>query len=178
MKNLILSLSFLLCMYLSGRAQTGDSTVILHHEVGINTSTISGIGVFYSYNLGNQLSIKAVGMVYNEMKNNSQSRSDFFSILGLEIQHNLTYSQASRLYAFAGASYWYEQYKWDSEITTYETVNIGAGLGFEFRIWEHLCLNMNFGFQKENESQNPSFESYTPYSRIGMGGGASIGYQF
>lgn len=178
MKIIMLSLSLLLSVYLPGRAQTNDSTVILHHEVGINTSTISGIGVFYSYNFGNQFYIKAVGMVYNEMKNTSQLRSDFFSILGLEIQHNLTHSQASRLYAFAGASYWYEQYKWDSEITTYETVNIGAGLGFEFRIWEHLCLNMNFGFQQENESRNPSFESYIPYSRIGMGGGASIGYQF
>ncbi len=178
MKNLILSLSMLLCMCLSSRAQTNDSTLILHHEIGIAISSISGIGVSYSYNFGNQFYIKAVGMVYNEMSNNSQSRSDFFSILGFEIEHNLTHKQSSRLYAFVGASYWYNQYKWGSDITTNKTVNIGAGLGFEFRIWEHLCLNMNFGFQQENESRNSSFESYTPYSRIGMGGGASIGYQF
>jgi hypothetical protein len=115
----MLSLSMLLSVCLPGRAQTNDSTVILHHEVGIATSTISGIGVSYSYNFGNQFYIKAVGMVYNEMSNTSQSRSDFFSILGFEIQHNLT-SQAK----LPGCMHSPEQaigmnqYKWGSDITT------------------------------------------------------------
>jgi hypothetical protein len=184
MRTLLLSIAASLFICAIGTAAQNDSIPLLHHEISISASTISGIGISYRYNFNNQFYLKTIGMAYYTEDNTL--RSHFLGIVGLELQHNLTQTQNSRLYGFIGSSYWYTNYqsvyKSVPEFTRYETINIGAGLGFEFFLWEHLTVNLNFGFQHEGESLSSSSEyfnpTYTPYSRFGMGGGVSIGYQF
>ncbi|MFN8361013.1 MAG: hypothetical protein U0264_13950 [Candidatus Kapaibacterium sp.] len=184
------TLSLLLaCLFTFGMLSAApvDSTTIMHHSIGISGSSITGFGVAYRYNFDNQWYAKTVGALY--YTEDSDSRSDFYSFIGLELQRNFIQTPSTRLYGFAGTSYWYNMsessYTSAGVTTVYtskeHTMNIGAGVGFELSIWEHFGVNFDFGFQYagiQHPSTTTTESSLRSSSRSGMGGGIGFGYQF
>ncbi len=186
MKTTITSVLVLLLTASFLSAAPTDSTAVMHHSIGISGSSITGLGVFYRYNLDNQWYAKAVGALY--YTEDSDQRKDFVSFIGFEIQRNFVQTSSTRLYGFVGTSYWYDRsdYTYTSSGTTtvsvnvQNTVNIGAGVGFELSIWKNFGVNFDFGFQCAGIRHpiTPSGSTYRDGSRSGMGGGIGFGYQF
>lgn len=186
MKAVFVSMLISFLSFALSTAAPTDSIPLMHHAFGISGSSITGPGISYRYNFDNQYYIKSVGFLYYSESN--ELNSDLYAFAGLEFQTNFIRTQNSRLYGFAGTSYWFEKsvnsYISDNDttISIYKDmiVNLGVGFGFEISIWEHFAANFDFGFQYTDvRYSNTSTDNYyRPHSRVGMGGGLGFSYQF
>lgn len=180
-------LIFLFSFEISSATQI-DSLPFFHHSIGISVSSISGIGLSYRYSLENEFCIKGIGAALPT--ENNDSRTSFVTFIGFELQYNAIHTSNSRLYGFIGTSYWYSKtrYTYSNNLSTsisydiYKTTSFGAGFGFEGSLTDRFTINFDIGFQSILRSQTeiPSSTNYYnyPFSRIGIGGGFGLGYQF
>jgi hypothetical protein len=178
MKIVLLSIIICFAAFRVSVAAPSDSIAIMHHEVGLSVSSITGFGVSYRYNFDNQFYIKTVGFIF---PNNIESRTGLNSSIGLEIQRNFVQTPNSRFYGFVGGSFWSNNYTETSYgTTTDETTIFGAGIGIELAISEHFAVNVNMGLQNASTNYISTWHDtyYHPHSRFGMGGGLGFSYQF
>ncbi len=147
-----------------------------HHQLGFAASTLSGSGLSYQFIFNDTWRLKATGLI------DIDDASGFYELdynIGLELQQSLHKSSATRFYALAGASSDYrhveDQYRIGDREEVYtlteEDFNIGAGLGFELQLWQHLALNLdgNYHFTNSDGGKSKSFN---------FGGGIGIAYRF
>ncbi|HEY3875941.1 MAG TPA: outer membrane beta-barrel protein [Candidatus Kapabacteria bacterium] len=118
--------------------QTAISKTI--YGLGLNFSTLSGLGVSGKIHFDHHLSAMVTGYV-------SKSSDETYYNLGLELQYDLMVRDRTRLYAMAGYSHWYDNSGYDSYDDGYvysppATDHFGAGFGLELNfISDDLCID-------------------------------------
>lgn len=140
------------------------------HVVGIQASSIAGMGLSYKFALHDFLHWRATGMVFPAK---SGSLSYTYSNIGTDLQFNLLQSGISqnlffRAYVAAAISYWQTVY---DNGTTYPELHTGATLGLEIIFASRLVVHgdLGLGYYRYGSGQN----YYTT-----LAGGVGIGFLF
>lgn len=144
-------------------------------QVGLTYSTLGGSGIHYLLPINNQDNIKFAGIL---MYREEDSSKDSFYSIGVEYQRDLVEDETKRAYFTAGTHldnkfsdtiYFGNQY--DGESTSF--FSLGVGFGFDFgRTSKGIVLNALVTYQFTKGMGN------TDRTRIGLGGGVGLGFNF
>lgn len=193
MKKLIFVLSFIL---ISSSLFAEDD--YKHHLVGGSASNFSGLGISYRYLFDNGFGVK--GSVFgwtltDTDENNNEDVSQFLSF-GAEIQYTLHSTKRNRLYLLFGASYNYDnnRYEYSSFEEIIDTnedklsrIDVGPALGFELMFFDNFSFFLELGATYRNQNEESSYFydqefDNSPIVRettgISIGGGVGLGYRF
>ena len=115
------------------------------HVIGVQASSVAGLGLDYKYAFGDLLHWRITGMVFPAK---SGSYTHTFYNVGTDVQFNifqniLGANTFARTYIGPSISYWVNDYSWGY---TYRDIHIGATLGFELVIASRLAIHGDLGF--------------------------------
>jgi hypothetical protein len=156
------------------------------HSLGLNASSISGIGLSYGYDLSSSYMIKLNGFYYDYYDDKtSETNPDDKRYnhtrwwnTGTEIQKNLYKISAEgmiiNIYCLMGGSYWYYKkerpfYPEDDVFNRHYTM--GFGLGVKLIIFSRCSVNLDLGYQYSDWINDK--RKYT-----GLGGGLGTYFIF
>ncbi|HRP01403.1 MAG TPA: hypothetical protein PLE30_02035 [Candidatus Kapabacteria bacterium] len=125
-------------------------------QAGLGFSSISGGVISYQVEIDPTNAFKFGTFVYYN-SNNPPDDLILYGNIGGEYQYNLIKEANQRLYALCGAAFWYLQdknthFKTENDIK-YKIVqnniktllNIGLGIGYEYKIHKQVALNIDIG---------------------------------
>lgn len=142
-------------------------------QLGLSLSSVTGAGIHYIYPYNEKDNLKFVGIyIYND---DNDGKNSFFS-LGAEYQRDLRETSMQRIYAFGGLhidNSFSEDTFFESNGQQDKFFSLGGGMGVDFGDSKqglafniHIAYQFTKGFGDEDKT------------RIGLGAGFGIGYNF
>ncbi|GEM_PF-2549614 len=147
-------------------------------RVGLTGSMFTGYGLTYMTKISDDFWIEGTGSIFGSGETNS---SNIRMTIGIELQRDMLKSEEMRFYTFVATSYWYNNDKFESPISSNSESNYvgGLGMGFEVVVMKHLALNIESGFLYRSTSlTNTSPELTSSHYYLGIGVGGGIRYTF
>lgn len=154
------------------------------HFIGLNASSISGIGLSYGYFFIPGYMFKINGFYYESQdKHENFSGDEYYTreidwCAGAEIAKDFFKADIEDLrfmgYALIGGGYWYEKSddpEYPSETYKSSSWTAGAAFGIRAIFFEHLSFNLECGFQYGRD-----FDDRERYAGIAGGIGAHFAF--
>lgn len=144
-------------------------------QLGLSYSTIGGAGIHYLHPITERDNIKFTGILI--YRSEEQDKETFFSF-GFDYQWDLLEDESKRVYALAGAHLDNEMsntlyFSYGDEIDRKTFFGTGIGLGSDFgNISKGLIINAHITYQLTKGFGD------IDRTRIGLGGGLGIGFNF
>ncbi|MAO63935.1 MAG: hypothetical protein CL666_02925 [Balneola sp.] len=171
-------LTLILILFFSGNllAQQ-EETVNASRQLGLSYSSLGGAGIHYIVPTTENDNIKFTGILI--YRDDAEARETFFSI-GAEYQRDLVEGNDKRAYFTTGAhidnqlsnTLYFDYYDNDSS-SRVGFFNAGIGLGFDYgNITDGIILNIHLSYQLTTGFGD------VDRTRVGLGGGLGIGFNF
>ncbi len=114
------------------------------HVIGVQASSVAGLGLDYKYAFGDLLHWRATGMAFPSKRYNSTT---IFYNIGSEFQFNLFQAITGpntfvRGYVGPAVSLWVNEYSWGEKT---RNINAGGTLGFELVIASRFNIHGDLG---------------------------------
>lgn len=182
MRLIILLLTYLLSLSLIHAATSSEPAPaenpyhLRHSVIGVQASSIAGMGLSYKYAFNDFFHWRIAGVV---LPSGTSSQTQTSSNIGTDMQFNIFNTVVSqnvffRSYMAPAISYW--QYS-----STYDyyrrQINAGVTLGFEMVFVERLSIHGELGFGYYATNYSDSYSSYSRYD-TNLAGGIGIGLLF
>ncbi|MEX0721660.1 MAG: hypothetical protein WD059_13390 [Balneolaceae bacterium] len=173
MKKFLCLLILLSVMYSFAQAQPDESKIYNAKQVGLTFSTLGGAGIHYIAPSSEKDNMKFTG-IYIYSDNNSE-KSSYFS-LGVEYQRDLIEGEDRRGYVAIGGHIdndLSEGLYFEENSNRQSYFSIGTGLGLDFGSTDKgIILNAHLTYQLTTGLAG------TDRTRIGLGGGVGLGFNF
>lgn len=174
MKKIILFFVIIL-LSIKVQSQEVDPEFIDARQFGVSLSTIGGIGAYYLHPVNEKDNLKLTGIFIYD---NSDGYKDSFFSFGGEYQRDIWESYTRRLYGNIGASIdnefsndtFFEDFNSEQRYTYF---SIGGGVGVDLGERDKgLIFNAHISYQLTQGIGD------SESTRIGLGGGVGIGFNF
>lgn len=163
---LLLFFTFLPYSFLYATSESDTESRV--HHIGLKTSLISHTGLFYGYQLSENIMLSGGGYYYFE--NDDGSRNSILE-LGLELQRSLFKTSSFTFYTLAGIGY---HNRVRSNKANRDWLQYGFGFGIMNRTDSGFTINVDAGVLRYRKTSTGSSDRVV----MGLGFGLALGYQF